>query len=122
MESSWESHSTAEYPDTDNRDNHHHLAGLGGQGGHDGPPPLHGDGQHGQHTGWHGGEGDELSEGTKQGPEIPHSENDDARNKLWLSCAMLSSAESSRCPLFGSWLFVASFWIGSNEVQICIKD
>ena len=40
-------------PDEEERDNQESLAGPGGEGGDDGPPPLQGYCQHGQHAGRH---------------------------------------------------------------------
>ena len=70
----WQGHAAADGPDQEDRNNGDQLTGLLGQGGHDGPPPVQGDGQHGEHAGRDRGEGDELSQGAEQGAKVPNSE------------------------------------------------
>ena len=44
------------------------------QGRHDGPPPVQGDGQHGEHASWHRAQGDELVQRAVEGAKVPFSE------------------------------------------------
>ena len=73
VDGSWQSHGAAHGPDEQNRDDDNQLACLRGQGGHDGPPPVQGDGQHGEHAGRDRGERDELVEGAVEGSKVPNS-------------------------------------------------
>ena len=66
-----EADSGADDPDEEQHRRHHQLGDLGGEGTHDCSPPVHGDGQHGEHAGRDRGEGDELVDGAVERSKVP---------------------------------------------------
>jgi hypothetical protein len=73
VDGGWESNEGTEGPDGDQGDHHNHLGGFRGERAHDSPPPVQGDGQHGEDAGRDRGEGDELVERAVKGAKVPNS-------------------------------------------------
>ena len=69
------SKSSAEGPDEEEGGKNNQLGGSWGERGHDGLPPVQGNGQHGEHADRHGGEGDELVDGAVEGAKVTNSED-----------------------------------------------